>query len=56
MLGQARRLAGRLGAARLAWAMPNLSAVAEAARHAGFTQEWDAQLWVFERSDPRSAE
>jgi predicted PurR-regulated permease PerM/GNAT superfamily N-acetyltransferase len=56
MLGQARRLAERLGAARLAWAMPNLPAVAEAARRAGFKQEWDAQLWVFERADPQTAE
>jgi predicted PurR-regulated permease PerM/GNAT superfamily N-acetyltransferase len=56
MLGQARRLAGRMGAARLAWAMPNLPAVAEAAKRAGFKQEWNAQLWVFERSDPQAAQ
>jgi predicted PurR-regulated permease PerM/GNAT superfamily N-acetyltransferase len=56
MLGQARRLAGRMGAARLAWAMPNLPAVAAAARRAGFKQELDAQLWMFERTDPQVAE
>jgi hypothetical protein len=56
MFGDARRLAGLAGAARLAWAMPNLPAVADAARRAGFAQEWDAQLWIFERSDPRTAE
>jgi hypothetical protein len=56
MLGQIRRLAGRMGVSRLAWAAPNLPAVAEAARRAGFKQEWDAQLWVFERADPQAAE
>ena len=56
MLAEARRLAGLAGAARLAWAMPNLPAVADAARRAGFAQEWDAQLWIFERSDPCTAE
>jgi predicted PurR-regulated permease PerM/GNAT superfamily N-acetyltransferase len=56
MLEQARRLAGRMGAARLSWAMPNLPAVAAAARRAGFKQEWDAQLWMFERTDPQVAE
>jgi predicted PurR-regulated permease PerM/GNAT superfamily N-acetyltransferase len=55
MLAQGRRLAGRMGASRLAWAVPNLPAVAEAARRAGFKQEGDAQLWVFERADPQSA-
>ncbi len=56
MLRQARRLAGGMGASRLAWAASNLTAVAEAARRAGFKQEWDAQLWVFERTDPQAAE
>jgi predicted PurR-regulated permease PerM/GNAT superfamily N-acetyltransferase len=56
MLTQARRLAGLSGAERLAWAMPNLPAVAKAARRAGFEQEWDGQLWIFERSDSKTAE
>lgn len=56
MLGEARRLAGLAGAARLAWAMPNLPAVTDAARRAGFAQELDAQLWIFERPDPRTSE
>ncbi len=56
MLGQARRLAALAGAERLAWAMPNLPAAAEAARRAGFTQEWDGQLWIFERPSPQAAE
>ncbi|MGD0175000.1 MAG: AI-2E family transporter [Anaerolineales bacterium] len=55
MLGQARRLAGLSGAARLAWAMPDHPAAADAARRAGFTQDWDGQLWIFERPDPPSA-
>jgi predicted PurR-regulated permease PerM/GNAT superfamily N-acetyltransferase len=56
MLGQARRLAGLAGVARLAWAMPNLPAAAKAAKRAGFTQEWDGQLWIFERPSPQAAE
>jgi GNAT superfamily N-acetyltransferase len=56
LLGQARRLAGQAGAERLAWAMPNLPASADAARRAGFAQDWDAQIWIFERSDPETAE
>ncbi len=56
MLGQARRLADITGAERLAWAMPNLPAVARAARRAGFAQDWDGQLWIFERSDLKTAE
>jgi predicted PurR-regulated permease PerM/GNAT superfamily N-acetyltransferase len=56
LLRQARRLAHQLGAQRLAWVMPNLARVAEATRRAGFSQQWDAQLWVFERSDQQTAE
>jgi predicted PurR-regulated permease PerM/GNAT superfamily N-acetyltransferase len=56
MLSQIRCIAGRMGVSRLAWAAPNIPAVAEAARRAGFKQEWDAQLWVFERADQQAAE
>jgi GNAT superfamily N-acetyltransferase len=52
LLRQLRVLAKLQEAQRVAWAMPNLPRVEEAAKRAGFTQEWDAQLWIFERSDP----
>jgi hypothetical protein len=52
MLQQARTLARRRKARRIAWVMPDDSRLAKAAQRAGFALAWDARLWIFERSDP----
>ncbi len=50
VLTQARVLAGRLGAAQLGWTVPNTNVATDAAERAGFIREWDAKIWIFERS------
>jgi predicted PurR-regulated permease PerM/GNAT superfamily N-acetyltransferase len=55
LLGQVRVLARRLNAERVAWVMPNFPQVEKAAKRAGFLPLWDAQLWIFERTDRPSA-
>lgn len=52
LLRQLRVLAKQQEVRRVAWVMPNLPHVLEAAKRAGFTQQWDAQLWIFEHSNP----
>jgi predicted PurR-regulated permease PerM/GNAT superfamily N-acetyltransferase len=52
MLRQLRVLAGRQKVDRVAWVLPDHPRVQEAAKRAGFVPQWNAQLWIFERSDP----
>jgi predicted PurR-regulated permease PerM/GNAT superfamily N-acetyltransferase len=53
-LADAGRLAGELGAKRLAWTAPHIPGVTEAAFNAGLARESEATMWVFERSHPGS--
>ncbi len=52
MLSQLRVLAKQQAADRAAWVLPDDPTVAKAAARAGFASAWDAQLWIFERTDP----
>ncbi len=52
MLRQSRVLAKKQKASQVSWVMPDNPRVTEAAKRAGFAPAWDAQLWIFERSDP----
>lgn len=52
MLRQLRVLAGKRGAVRAAWNVPDRPRLTDAARRAGFAEMVDHRLWLYERSDP----
>jgi predicted PurR-regulated permease PerM/GNAT superfamily N-acetyltransferase len=51
ILRQLRLLARDQKADRVAWVMPDNPRAVQAAKRAGFAEAWNAQLWLFERSD-----
>jgi hypothetical protein len=52
LLQQARVLAQKQKADRIAWVMPDNPRLVKALRRTGFALAWDARLWIFECSDP----
>jgi predicted PurR-regulated permease PerM/ribosomal protein S18 acetylase RimI-like enzyme len=55
ILRQLRVLARAQSAGRVVWVMPDDPRRTDAARRAGFTQTWNARLWIFEHSDSPAA-